>query len=245
MNCKIKNFHKANKTTKAKNLNKKSFQRKKNANKYENLIKNVTTLKQKASMYTAQFVATDSDSQFAFNQSLCIAAINLDPCAHSPMINKIRDRNHFNVLQLCVLRLSLLWPATRSISLRMDILTWNFNLAAVGKQIFFSSIWQRRYKMWLIPLRTKTSPQKATSLCGRTSGLFRARIFARAEGVNPALPGPGGSLESCTTPSIMSSNSDTSFMCILCGKTIAIHQRPNSRWGWFTSTYIQTATFSD
>lgn len=196
-------------------------------------------------MYTAQFVATDSDSQFAFNQSLCIAAIDLDPCAHSPMINKIRDRNHFNVLQLCVLRLSLLWPATRSISLRMDILTWNFNLSAVGKQIFFSSIWQRRYKMWLIPLRTKTSPQKATSLCGRTSGLFRARIFARAEGVNPALPGHGGSLESCTTPSIMSSNSDTSFMCILCGKTIAIHQRPNSRWCWFTSTYIQTATFSD
>lgn len=245
MICKIKHFHKANKTTKAKNLNKKSFQRKKSANKYENLIKNVTTLKQKASMYTAQFVATDSDSQFAFNQSLCIAAIDLDPCAHSPMINKIRDRNHFNVLQLCVLRLSLLWPATRSISLRMDILTWNFNLAAVGKQIFFASIWQRRYKMWLIPLRTKTSPQKATSLCGRTSGLFRARIFARAEGVNPALPGPGGSLESCTTPSIMSSNSDTSFMCILCGKTIAIHQRPNSRWGWFTSTYIQTATFSD
>lgn len=111
-------------------------------------------------MYTAQFVATDSDSQFAFNQSLCIAAIDLDPCAHSPMINKIRDRNHFNVLQLCVLRLSLLWPATRSISLRMDILTWNFNLAAVGKQIFFSSIWQRRYKMWLFPLRIKTSPQK-------------------------------------------------------------------------------------
>lgn len=196
-------------------------------------------------MYTAQFVATDSDSQFAFNQSLCIAAIDLDPCAHSPMINKIRDRNHFNVLQLCVLGLSLLWPATRSISLRMDILTWNFNLAAVGKQIFFSSIWQRRYKMWLFPLRIKTSPQKATSLCGITSWLIRARIFARAEGVNPALPGHGRSLESCTTPSIMSSNSDTSFMCILCGKTIAIHQRPNSRWGWFTSNYIQTATFSD
>lgn len=109
----------------------------------------------------------------------------------------------------------------------------------------FSSIWQRRYKMWLFPLRIKTSPQKATSLCGITSWLIRARIFARAEGVNPALPGHGGSLESCTTPSIMSSNSDTSFMCILCGKTIAIHQRPNSRWGWFTSTYIQTATFSD
>lgn len=198
-------------------------------------------------MYTAQFVATDSDSQFAFNQSLCIAAIDLDPCAHSPMINKILDRNHFNVIlnpSLCVLGLSLLWPATRSIS-RMDILTWNFNLAAVGKQIFFSSIWQKRYKMWLFPLRIKTSPQKATSVCGITSWLIRARIFARAEGVNPALPGHGGSLESCTTPSIMSSNSDTSFMCILCGKTIAIHQRPNSRWGWFTSTYIQTATFSD
>lgn len=109
----------------------------------------------------------------------------------------------------------------------------NFNLSAVGKQIFFSSIWQSRYKMWLFPLRIKTSPQKATSLCGITSWLIRARIFARAEGVNPALPGHGGSLESCTTPSIMSSNSDTSFMCILCGKTIAIHQRPNSRWGWF------------
>lgn len=197
-------------------------------------------------MYIAQFVVTDS--QFAFNQSLCIAAIDLDPCAHSPMINKILDRNHFNVIlnpSLCVLGLSLLWPATRSISLRMDILTWNFNLSAVGKQIFFSSIWQKRYKMWLFPLRIKTSPQKATSLCGITSWLIRARIFARAEGVNPALPGHGGSLVSCTTPSIMSSNSETSFMCILCGKTIAIHQRPNSRWGWFTSTYIQTATFSD
>lgn len=199
-------------------------------------------------MYIAQLVATDSDSQFAFNQSLCMAAIDLDPCVHSPMKNKIRDRNHFNVLlnpSLCVLRLSLLRPTTRSIYVRMDILTWNFNLSAVGKQIFFSSIWQRRYKMWLFPLRIKTSPQKATSLCGITSWLIRARIFARAEGVNPALPGHGGSLESCTTPSIMSSNSDTSFMCILCGKTIAIHQRPNSRWGWYTSTYIQTATFSD
>lgn len=242
MICKIKHFHKANKTTKPKNLNKKSFQRKKSANKYENLIKNVT---KQAEARRAKTKSVNVHCAVCFNQSLCIAAIDLDPCAHSPMINKIRDRNHFNVLQLCVLRLSLLWPATRSISLRMDILTWNFNLAAVGKQIFFSSIWQRRYKMWLFPLRIKTSPQKATSLCGRTSGLFRARIFARAEGVNPALPGHGGSLESCTTPSIMSSNSDTSFMCILCGKTIAIHQRPNSRWGWFTSTYIQTATFSD
>lgn len=82
--------------------------------------------------------------------------------------------------------------------------------------------------MWLFPLRIKTSPQKATSLCEITKALIRARIFARAEGVNPALPGLGGSLESCTTLSIMSSNSGTSSMGILCGKTIAIHQRPNS-----------------
>lgn len=155
MICKIKHFHKANKTTKAKNLNKKSFQRKKSANKYENLIKNVTKqaearrAKTKSVNVHCAVVATDSDSQFAFNQSLCIAAIDLDPCAHSPMINKILDRNHFNVIlnpSLCVLGLSLLWPATRSISLCMDILTWNFNLAAVGKQIFFSSIWQKGIK---------------------------------------------------------------------------------------------------
>lgn len=117
MICKIKHFHEANKTTKAKNLNKKSFQRKKSANKYENLIKNVTKqaearrAKTKSVNVHCAVVATDSDSQFAFNQSLCMAAIDLDPCVHPPKINKIRDRNHFNVLlnpSLCVLRLSLL-----------------------------------------------------------------------------------------------------------------------------------------
>lgn len=89
-------------------------------------------------------------------QSKSLEAIGLDPCVHSRMINKILDRNHFNVLlipSLCVLRLSLLRRTTGSIYLRMDIRTWNFNLIAVGKNLFLSSIWQGRYKMWLSELK--------------------------------------------------------------------------------------------
>lgn len=112
-------------------------------------------------MYIAQLVATDhdSDSQFAFNQSLCMAAIDLDPCVHSPKINKIRDRNHFNVLlnpSLCVLRLSLLRLITRSIYLRMDIdRTWNFIFVAVGKNFSFLSSNKEGIKCDLFPLELK------------------------------------------------------------------------------------------
>lgn len=105
-------------------------------------------------MYIAQLVATDSDSQFAFNQSLCMAAIDLDPCVHSPKINKIRDRNHFNVLlnpSLCVLRLSLL----RLISAYGHRSYVNFIFVAVGKNFSFLSSNKEGIKCDLFPLELK------------------------------------------------------------------------------------------
>lgn len=167
MICKIKHFHKANKTTKPKNLNKKSFQRKKSANKYENLIKNVT---KQAEARRAKTKGVDVHCAVSCNWSwfrftICLQSKSLhggdwfgSMCSSSKdKQNPWSLRNHFNVNpSLCVLRLSLLRLIARSIYLRMDIdRTWNFIFVAVGKNFSFLSSNKEGIKCDLFPLELK------------------------------------------------------------------------------------------